>query len=383
MSIEIHDVSKRFGDFQALKDIHLHVETGQLVSLLGPSGCGKTTLLRIIAGLEFADKGQVRLDGQDVTALSVQQRKVAFMFQHYALFRHMTVFDNVAFGLTVLPRRERPNKATIKKTIQELLELVQLPHLASAFPAQLSGGQRQRIALARALAVKPKLLLLDEPFGALDAKVRKELRLWLRQIHHDLGITSLLVTHDQEEALEISDRIVLMNHGHIEQEGQSATLYHQPQTPFATEFLGEAQAFEGQVQDGRWQYGAYRPPLELVHMPQPLHNGAAITYVRPHQWQVERRVSPSSARAGELGFTRDDVGTFEPGELAPKTQEASSMIKGVLNSVQDLGDKVRLEVLSQTGLLVNVLISPQGQQHADYQVGETLALRPQRLTVFN
>ena len=224
MSIEIKNLNKSFGTFHALKNINLHVETGQLVSLLGPSGCGKTTLLRIIAGLEFADSGQVFLDGQDVSNESVQKRNIGFMFQHYALFRHMNVFDNVAFGLSVLPRSQRPSKKEIRERVMHLLELVQLPHLAKAFPAQLSGGQRQRIALARSLAVQPKLLLLDEPFGALDAKVRKELRQWLRNVHHELGVTSILVTHDQEEALEISDNIVLMNHGVIEQEGSGAAL---------------------------------------------------------------------------------------------------------------------------------------------------------------
>jgi len=225
MSITIQNLNKHFGSFHALKNINLNVPTGKLVSLLGPSGCGKTTLLRIIAGLENADGGNILFDGQDVTAKHVRERKVGFVFQHYALFRHMNVFDNVAFGLTVLPKSERPSKEQIRAKVEELLKLVQLSHLAKSYPHQLSGGQRQRIALARALAVEPKLLLLDEPFGALDAKVRKELRTWLRDIHHNLGVTSILVTHDQEEALEVSDEIVVT---HYKWQEQTATGYIRP-----------------------------------------------------------------------------------------------------------------------------------------------------------
>ena len=228
MSIEIRDVTKQFGSFTALQPINLTVPTGKLTSLLGPSGCGKTTLLRIIAGLELADTGRIFFDGEDVTDVPVQKRHIGFMFQHYALFRHMTVFDNIAFGLTVLPKKQRPNKAEIAKKVNHLLELVQLSSTANKYPHQLSGGQRQRIALARALAVEPKLLLLDEPFGALDAKVRKELRTWLRSIHHELGVTSILVTHDQEEAAELSDEIVVMNHGQIEQIGDYNSLVQSP-----------------------------------------------------------------------------------------------------------------------------------------------------------
>ncbi|WP_025644310.1 MULTISPECIES: sulfate ABC transporter ATP-binding protein [unclassified Psychrobacter] len=237
MSIEIRDVNKTFGDFTALNNINITVPTGKLTTLLGPSGCGKTTLLRIIAGLEYADSGQILFDDLDVTNIPVQKRHIGFMFQHYALFRHKNIADNIAFGLTLLPKSERPSKTDIKKRVAELLELVQLPQLANAYPHQLSGGQRQRIALARALAVKPKLLLLDEPFGALDAKVRKELRTWLKDIHHELGITSIMVTHDQEEARAISDEIVVMNHGRIEQVGTSEQLLNQPANSFVRDFL--------------------------------------------------------------------------------------------------------------------------------------------------
>ena len=237
MSIEIRDVNKTFGDFTALNNINITVPTGKLTTLLGPSGCGKTTLLRIIAGLEYADSGQILFDDLDVTNIPVQKRHIGFMFQHYALFRHKNIADNIAFGLTLLPKSERPSKTDIKKRVAELLELVQLPQLAHAYPHQLSGGQRQRIALARALAVKPKLLLLDEPFGALDAKVRKELRTWLKDIHHELGVTSIMVTHDQEEARAISDEIVVMNHGRVEQVGTSEQLLNQPANSFVRDFL--------------------------------------------------------------------------------------------------------------------------------------------------
>jgi sulfate transport system ATP-binding protein len=237
MSIDIQHVRKTFGNFTALEDITLSVPTGKLVTLLGPSGCGKTTLLRIIAGLEYADQGQILFDGVDVTNTPVQKRHIGFMFQHYALFRHKTIADNIAFGLTLLPKDRRPSKPDIQKRVTELLELVQLPNLANAYPHQLSGGQRQRIALARALAVKPKLLLLDEPFGALDAKVRKELRTWLKQIHHELGVTSIMVTHDQEEARDVSDEIVVMNHGAIEQVGTPETLIANPASEFVADFL--------------------------------------------------------------------------------------------------------------------------------------------------
>lgn len=244
MSIQVRNIHKSFGAFTALGDVTLDFPTGELVALLGPSGCGKTTLLRIIAGLETADRGQVLLDGEDASDTHVRERQVGFVFQHYALFRHMTVFDNVAFGLRVKPRKERPSESEIKRKVHELLNLVQLDWLADRFPPQLSGGQRQRIALARALAVEPRVLLLDEPFGALDAKVRKELRRWLRRLHDELHITSIFVTHDQEEALEVADRVVLMDHGKVEQVGSPTEVYERPATPFVYGFLGAANRFE-------------------------------------------------------------------------------------------------------------------------------------------
>ena len=237
--IRIENLRKRFGDFPALHSIDLHIRPGEFIALLGPSGSGKTTLLRIIAGLEFQDEGRVLINGEDVSALSVAERGVGFVFQHYALFKHMTVAENVAFGLSVRKRRERPGKAEIRARAEELLRLVQLPGLGDRYPGQLSGGQRQRVALARALAIQPRLLLLDEPFGALDAKVRKDLRRWLVDLHHQMGLTSIFVTHDQDEALEMADRVVVMDHGVIEQIGTPEEIYMEPASPFVSGFVGE------------------------------------------------------------------------------------------------------------------------------------------------
>jgi|AntRauTorcE11897_2_1112592.scaffolds.fasta_scaffold00675_12 sulfate transport system ATP-binding protein len=258
MSIQIQNVSKTFGDFQAIKPLDLTIQEGEMVGLLGPSGSGKTTLLRIIAGLETSDSGKILFSDKEVTNLHVRDRKVGFVFQNYALFRHMTVADNIAFGLDVQPSGKRPSKAEIKKQVAELLDKIELSHLADRYPAQLSGGQKQRVALARALAMQPRVLLLDEPFGALDARVRKELRRWLRDLHDELGFTSVFVTHDQEEALEVSDRVVVMSQGQIEQEATPEDLYHQPANRFVYDFLGQVNVFQGTAlgqqlqQDDAW-----------------------------------------------------------------------------------------------------------------------------------
>jgi len=247
MSIEAKNIRKEFGSFTALNDLNLKVETGELMALLGPSGSGKTTLLRIIAGLESADAGQIFFFNEDATRLSIRDRRVGFVFQHYALFRHMTIFNNVAFGLNVRPRRERPPRDEIARRVRELLQFVQLDGLENRYPAQVSGGQRQRVALARALAIEPRVLLLDEPFGALDAKVRRELRRWIRQLHDELHITTVFVTHDQEEALEIADRVVVMNKARIEQIGTPQEIYDHPASAFVCDFLGEVRApFRGE-----------------------------------------------------------------------------------------------------------------------------------------
>ena len=267
MSIEVKNLSRRFGATVACDQLNLVIPDGELVALLGPSGCGKTTLLRIIAGLEVADAGQVLFHGADATRTDVRDRNVGFVFQHYALFNHLTIFENVAFGLRVRPRATRPSEAQIRTRVTDLLSLVQLAGLADRFPHQLSGGQRQRIALARALAVEPRVLLLDEPFGALDAKVRKALRRWLRRLHDEMHVTSVFVTHDQDEAMEVADRVVVMNQGRIEQQGSPDAVYDRPATPFVLQFLGDVNLFHGRL--GAGDAGA-----------------TDVSYVRPHELEI-------------------------------------------------------------------------------------------------
>ena len=297
MSIEVCNLSKQFGTFAALRDVSLEVRSGELLALLGPSGSGKTTLLRVIAGLDVADAGQVLFQGEDATDQHVRERQVGFVFQHYALFRNMTIFENVAFGLRVRPKDVRPPDAEIRDRVHELLKLVQLDWLAERYPHQLSGGQRQRIALARALAVEPKVLLLDEPFGALDAKVRKELRSWLRRLHDDMHITSVFVTHDQEEALEVADRVVVMNEGRIEQIGTPDEVYENPASPFVYEFLGNVNLFHSRLHRGRaW--------IDGIEVDAPEHAEAeelaAVAYVRPHDIEVDRTAQGDTALAARV-----------------------------------------------------------------------------------
>ncbi len=297
MSIEVRNLSKQFGTFAALRDVSLEVRSGELLALLGPSGSGKTTLLRVIAGLDVADAGQVLFQGEDATDQHVRERQVGFVFQHYALFRNMTIFENVAFGLRVRPKDVRPPDAEIRERVHELLKLVQLDWLAERYPHQLSGGQRQRIALARALAVEPKVLLLDEPFGALDAKVRKELRSWLRRLHDDMHITSVFVTHDQEEALEVADRVVVMNEGRIEQIGTPDEVYENPASPFVYEFLGNVNLFHSRLHRGRAWIGG-------IEVDAPEHAEAeelaAVAYVRPHDIEVDRIAQGEAALAARV-----------------------------------------------------------------------------------
>src|SRR5450631_2836210 len=283
MSIALRGIAKQFGEFAAVNDINLDVPTGALIALLGPSGCGKTTLLRIIAGLETPDLGHVLFDGRDATSWPIRDRKVGFVFQHYALFRHMTVFENVAFGLKVKPRRERPAAVHIRRKVRSLLELVQLGWAGDRFPAQLSGGQRQRVALARALAVDPDVLLLDEPFGALDSQVRHELRRWLRRLHDELHFTSIFVTHDQQEAIEVADTIVVLNRGRIEQSGIPSEVYDLPTSAFVHRFLGQVNELPVRLRDGR----AYVGPIDISSAAE-VRTGAAnnIALIRPHEIEI-------------------------------------------------------------------------------------------------
>jgi len=288
VSIEVRNISKSFGSFLALDNVSLQVPDGELVALLGPSGSGKTTLLRIIAGLEafdLTDESAILFDGRDVAREAVGRRRVGFVFQHYALFRHMTVYQNIAFGLRVRTKQTRPTKDEIDRRVRELLQLIQLDTLANRYPSQLSGGQRQRVALARALAIEPKVLLLDEPFGALDAKVRQGLRRWLRRLHDEIHVTSVFVTHDQEEALEVADRIVVMNQGRIEQVGTPDEVFHQPANAFVMDFLGNVNLFHGRVEAGRAVFGSLviDPPGGLQ-----VDGESARLLIRPYDLEIHK-----------------------------------------------------------------------------------------------
>ncbi|MDR0217801.1 MAG: sulfate/thiosulfate ABC transporter ATP-binding protein CysA [Enterobacteriaceae bacterium] len=294
MSIEISKISKSFGRVQILNDISLDIESGEMVALLGPSGSGKTTLLRVIAGLEQQSAGRLKFHGQDVSRVHAKDRQVGFVFQHYALFRHMSVFDNVAFGLTVLPRRQRPSGKVLRNKVMSLLDMVQLSHLAERYPSQLSGGQKQRVALARALAVEPQILLLDEPFGALDAQVRMELRRWLRQLHEELKFTSVFVTHDQEEAMEVADRVVVMNHGSIEQVGTPLQVWQEPESRFVLEFLGEVNQLHGEIKGSQLWIGGKIFPLDVVPLYQGrVHQGSVDIFFRPWDMYLNPQPTPS------------------------------------------------------------------------------------------
>jgi sulfate transport system ATP-binding protein len=349
MGIEVRSLTKTFGSFTALKDVSFNVADGELVALLGPSGCGKTTLLRIIAGLETADAGSVLFDGSDASRRSARDRNVGFVFQHYALFRHMTVFENVAFGPRVRPRKVRLSDAEIEKRVHDLLTLVQLDYLGTRYPSQLSGGQRQRVALARALAVEPKVLLLDEPFGALDAQVRQELRRWLRRLHGEIHLTSVFVTHDQEEALELANRVVVMNKGVIEQQGTPDEVVEQPATPFVLHFLGNVNIFHGRVQAGKALLG----PL-AVEFPD-----------HPH---VEPRTAAGYARPHELDLGRSDV---EGGGLWATVQD-----------IRPAGALAKLELADGSGGVIQVELAREHCERLHPRVDERLYVTPRRLRVF-
>jgi sulfate transport system ATP-binding protein len=358
MSIEIRNIHKQFGDFHALRDVSLDIDSGELVALLGPSGCGKTTLLRIIAGLETADTGTIAFSGEDTTHVHVRERQVGFVFQHYALFRHMTVFENVAFGLRMKPRNQRPTDSVIQQKVHDLLNLVQLDWLADRYPSQLSGGQRQRIALARALAVEPKVLLLDEPFGALDAKVRKELRRWLRRLHDDLHVTSIFVTHDQEEALEVADRVVLMNSGRVEQIGSPQEVWDHPASPFVYGFLGDVNLFHGRAHEGEMLIGGDN----AVSLDSPEHQHVqdrkAFAYVRPHDIEVKR---------------------YQNGDTGIKAKLTRAIVVGPVA-------RLEFEPVDHHDFAKDTVIEAQLSSHLfaeqQYKEGETLVLTPRKARIF-
>ncbi len=357
MSIEVANITKTFGAFSALNNVSLTVPTGELVALLGPSGSGKTTLLRIIAGLEHQDAGSVNFYGEDTSNVHVRDRNVGFVFQHYALFRHMSVFENIAFGLRVRPRDRRPSEAEIQERVMKLLRLVQLENLAQRYPSQLSGGQRQRVALARALAVEPKVLLLDEPFGALDAKVRKELRTWLRRLHDEISVTSVFVTHDQEEALEVSDRVVVMNAGKIEQAGTPEEVYTHPATPFVYNFLGNVNIFHGRVADGKVQIGEMSVPLtSSAHGA--LQNGnsgedKAAVFIRPHL----------------LDLTR--------------VPDGKTNFKATVSHINPAGPLVRVELTSDGKDSILVELPQDRYRELSVKKGDEIYVRPKEMKVFS
>ena len=289
MSLIVEGLTKRFGTHAALNAVSFTMPHGGFLALLGPSGSGKTTLLRLLGGLEHPDGGAVTYEGQDWLGVPARERRAGFVFQHYALFRHMTVAGNIAFGLKVRPWRQRPKRAEIARRVEELLALVQLDRLGDRYPSQLSGGQRQRVALARALAIEPKLLLLDEPFGALDAKVRKDLRRWLRNLHERLGLTTIFVTHDQDEALDLADEVAVMNAGRIEQMDIPESVYANPKTAFVAEFLGGSNRLRGKVSDGRFLVDGVALPLNGTQAP----DGETVAYVRPHEFAFAANGEPA------------------------------------------------------------------------------------------
>jgi sulfate/thiosulfate transport system ATP-binding protein len=346
VSISVQSVTKRFGSFAALNGVSLEVPSGSLIALLGPSGCGKTTLLRVIAGLETPDSGTVSYNGEQVTARSVRERNVGFVFQHYALFRHMTVFENVAFGLRV---RRQPD-AQVRKRVLELLHLVRLEGLEDRYPSQLSGGQRQRVALARALAAKPQVLLLDEPFGALDARVRQELRQWLRRLHDEIRLTSIFVTHDQEEAFEVADRVVILRAGQIEQEGSPRELFDQPANHFVMDFLGNVNVFHGRVHRGRAHIGNL--DLEFPDYP---HDEArpATLYVRPHELDVH------------------------------KTLDDESGLRATVVHLNPAGSVTRVHMMAlEYGFSIQADISHDRSQELELKAGDVVQVAPRKVRVF-
>jgi sulfate/thiosulfate transport system ATP-binding protein len=352
MSIEIKNITKRFPGYTALDDITLSVGKGELVALLGPSGCGKTTLLRIIAGLETADAGSIILEEKDTTNLPAREKNVGFVFQHYALFRRLNVFENVAFGLNVRPASVRASKSEIRDRVEHLLRLVQMDWAIKRYPSQLSGGQRQRVALARALAVNPKVLLLDEPFSALDAKVRQELRRWLRKLHDDIHVTSIFVTHDQEEALELADRIVVINKGKIEQQGSPQEVYDHPANAFVYNFLGNVNVFHGRVRDGKVMVGDQL--IEGRHELDLHETNNSHAFIRPHEIGISR------IRSGE------------------------NDLKGIIRDIRLMGGQIGLELETQGfDKLIEAEIPRETWRNLQLSKGDEVFITLDRVRVFS
>ncbi|MGH8068453.1 MAG: sulfate/molybdate ABC transporter ATP-binding protein [Candidatus Entotheonellia bacterium] len=371
MSIELRGITKMFGDFTALQDVQLTIATGTLVALLGPSGSGKTTLLRIIAGLEMPERGAVWFEGADVTHRRASDRRVGFVFQHYALFRHMTVFENVAFGLRVKPRRERLSEPTLAARVRELLRLVQLEPLAKRYPSQLSGGQRQRVALARALAVQPKILLLDEPFGALDARVRQELRRWLRRLHHEIGITSVFVTHDQEEALELADCVVVMREGHIEQIGSPEEVYERPATPFVYRFLGNVNLFHGRMEDGTIHVGEFTMEFPLGRPPDAPPAGMLTRdFAESGEYCVFSHPTPAMVFARPHLLEIDHQPTGQP------------QFRATITHLNVAGPVVKVELATQSQAVVHVELSQERYRQLQLQKGTEVFVSVKDMQVF-
>jgi sulfate transport system ATP-binding protein len=370
MSIELRGITKRFGDFTAVRDVELGIANGSLVALLGPSGSGKTTLLRIIAGLEMPQHGAVLFEGVDVTYRHASDRQVGFVFQHYALFRHMTVFENIAFGLRVKPRRERPPEPVLAARVRELLRLVQLEPLAGRYPSQLSGGQRQRVALARALAVQPKILLLDEPFGALDARVRQDLRRWLRRLHDDIGVTSVFVTHDQEEALELADCVVVMHDGHIEQIGTPQEVYDHPATPFVYRFLGNVNLFHGRMDAGAVHLGDFTLDFPPAGAPD---NAAALLNRQADEigeYCAFHRTTPA------LAFARPHLLEIEH---EPTTQPH---FRATITHLNAAGPVVKVELATRRGAAVHVELSQERYRQLQLRRGVEVFVGVKDMRVF-
>jgi sulfate/thiosulfate transport system ATP-binding protein len=374
MSIELRNIRKTFGDFVALDDVSLEVRDGELAALLGMSGSGKTTLLRIIAGLEAPDSGTVLFHGEEATQRSARDRQIGFVFQHYALFRHMTVFENVAFGLRVKSRRQRPSEAEIRERVHELLKLVQLDWTATRYPSQLSGGQRQRVALARALAVRPGVLLLDEPFGALDAKVRQELRRWLRGLHDELHITSVFVTHDQEEALELADRVVVMNAGRIEQVGTSDEVYHHPATAFVYNFLGNVNLFHGRVEGGRVYIGDTALEVDSRLHPNP----AALKLQAGTSAPWDQRQAHANGNADQaLLYVRPHLLDIELGPDGSGNHFPATVVR-----INPAGPQVKVELRALWGDMVQVEMGHERFKALGLVPGAEVFVRPREAKVF-